>query len=147
MFPYFQPAELISNINCFKTITNFITKKFGFLRHILNVFSLITFHLDFVNDLLIAYHVSSIYSSSESTLFVNFIIIVLWLTTFIGGIVFGLTLVFSKDRFIMLGEGAAELNKFKKCLLFLFVLMICPVTPALIIYLESKIWNNIKENR
>ena len=150
VYPFFDPVTWI-NQNVLHHIMNkllkIIPRQLYSLKKIVIIIAIFTFHLDFMKDILIANHVTNIYNlNDKGSDFTNFIIIILWLTTFVAGVTFGVIMIASMGQHIY-GNDCKKMKIYEKVLMLSFLIIFCPFTITIVIYLDAKTMDKIKQNR
>ena len=150
VYPFFDPVSWINrNIlhPIMKQLIKIIPRQLYPLKKIVIAIAIFTFHLDFMKDILIANHVTNIYKlDSKGSDFIDFIIIILWMTTFVAGVTFGVSMIASLGQ-QMYGEDSKKMNIWEKALMLTFLIIFCPFTITIVIYLDAKTMDKIKQNR
>ena len=146
VYPYFDPVKYIGKrlpsrglgkriARLGRRISNRIPEAAKYFASL--VLGILAFYLDLVKDIIIASGVSFLYDDSEETgnPFKNLIVIVLWTTVFLSHLAIGLKVIQVGPSRIFSAQSLSPSTKFG---LSLFLVLTCPVAPALLLFLSAR---------
>ena len=151
VFPYFDPLRFLRKIFPsggltlrFLYLVHFVTTRTPELvKYLLIVtISIVSFYIDFVKDIIIASEVSFLYQDSFWD-FKSFIVVVLWVTVFLSQCIVGLKIIVLGPARIF-AVNPSSVSRTKKMILTLFLCIICPVAPALLLFLNARLGREVR---
>ena len=147
LYPYFDPVRIVKQFSS-GTFTRIVSKcsklvPEGLKYLIWVVISILGFYIDFIKDIIIAAQLSFLYEENGGLTFKNVIVITLWVTVFLSQCIMGLNIV-RIGPYKILGVHMSDLELHKRVVVFMFLLVACPVSPALLLFMNARFAREIR---
>ena len=152
LFPYFDPVRFIKRlvpsgglthqaVALYRSLVERVPELIKYL--VLVSSSILGFYMDFIKDIIIASGVSFLYSETEPFSFTSLLVTVLWITVFLSQIIIGIKLVLIGPSRLF-GSRQSSLPPLTRIILTLFLLVVSPVAPALLLFLNSRLSRKLR---